>query len=203
MHYRFFLRIFRLFGARLTGTEGEKSGANHFNEGANRPKGSLRRSPIHRATVPKTDKTVDTTDTAGPWNTNGRRWRYIRGGDGGEWRPTMKLWRRILESTRGRGERKGKKEIRAGCKGAKKKKKKEKSVHERGRKNEKKSRDRATRRKRGAELFVEKCHRAILIYSGREIGAANFVSAAETQKFLLVGIGTFIDVRGRFLARVK
>lgn len=30
----------------------------------------------------------------------------------------------------------------------------------------------------------------------REIGAANFVSAAETQKFLLVGIGTFIDVRG-------
>lgn len=31
----------------------------------------------------------------------------------------------------------------------------------------------------------------------REIGAANFVSAAETQKFLLVGIGTFIGVRGR------
>lgn len=48
---------------------------------------------------------------------------------------------------------------------------------------------------------VEKCHRAILIYNGREIGAANFVSVAETQKFLLVGIGTFIDVRGRFLAR--
>lgn len=52
-------------------------------------------------------------------------------------------------------------------------------------------------------MFVEKCHRAILIYSCREIGAANFVSAAETQKFLLVGIGTFIDVRGRFLAHVK
>lgn len=50
---------------------------------------------------------------------------------------------------------------------------------------------------------MEKCHRAILIYNGREIGAANFVSVAETQKFLLVGIGTFIDVRGRFLARAR
>lgn len=59
------------------------------------------------------------------------------------------------------------------------------------------------REKRVRNGSVEKCHRAILIYNGREIGAANFVSVAETQKFLLVGIGTFIDVRGRFLARAR
>lgn len=57
------------------------------------------------------------------------------------------------------------------------------------------------RMEKGGTGSVEKCHRAILIYNGREIGAANFVSVAETQKFLLVGIGTFIDVRARFLAR--
>lgn len=73
---------------------------------------------------------------------------------------------------------------------------KKRKIHECGRKDGE-GRGRGRRGRRNDS--VEKCHRAILIYNGREIGAANFVS--ETQKFSLVGIGTFIDVRGRFLER--
>lgn len=164
-----------------------------------RRKEVLRRSPIHRS-VEKTDKTVDRTDTAGAVE---YEWTF-RGCDLDVAANGFQL-SSLRKSSPGGENRRGERNI--------KKKKKERDMRglwkRRGREGGRgKEYRRGCGRKEGEGRekrngSVEKCHRAILIYNGREIGAANFVSVAETQKFLLVGIGTFIDVRGRFLARAR